>query len=124
MNIPVLLPQSTIIPFISSIKAGGTIFLENIPLNNYLKIDPKTDFIQMVTQEGAKKQWDTHTPITQAVAGSSIAVVGFFGPNGQYVPRIYYQDPELRLREHWFDHSRAEWVLGKWFFNLCRCAHR
>lgn len=67
----------------------------------------------MVHQLGPTEEWNTHPPITQAVAGSSIAVVGFFDPNGQYVPRVYYQDPELRLREHWFDHSIAQWVIGE-----------
>jgi hypothetical protein len=67
----------------------------------------------MVDQQGPTKEWNTHLPITEAVAGSSLAIVGFFNPDRQYVPRVYYQDPELRLREHWFDHSTAQWVVGE-----------
>lgn len=67
----------------------------------------------MVHQVSPTKEWNTHPPIAQAVTGSSIAVVGFYGPSGQYVPRIYYQDPELRLREQWLDPSMGQWVIGE-----------
>ncbi|KIM47249.1 hypothetical protein M413DRAFT_7794 [Hebeloma cylindrosporum] len=72
---------------------------------------PKTDFINMVAQEGPTKEWDSHPPITLALPGTGIAVVGFVNPTGQYALRVYYQDPELYLREHWFDHSIPKWVL-------------
>lgn len=68
----------------------------------------------MVDQQGPTKEWNVNPPITtQAVVGSSIAVIGFFDPNRLSVLRVYYQDPELRLRERCFNHSTSQWVIGE-----------
>ena len=55
---------------------------------------------------------------------SSIAIVLYFDPTGQAIPRLYYQDPELYLRERYYDHSIHEWVLGEQIFELCLSADR
>ncbi|KIM36576.1 hypothetical protein M413DRAFT_424693 [Hebeloma cylindrosporum] len=76
------------------------------------KADPNTGFIQSVSEDGHLKRWTIGSPITRAVMGSSIAIVLYFDATGQSIPRLYYQDPELYLREHYYDHSLSEWVLG------------
>ena len=55
---------------------------------------------------------------------SSIAVVLYFDATGQAIPRLYYQDPELYLRERYYDHSVLEWVLGEQIFELCLSTDR
>ena len=49
---------------------------------------------------------------------SSIAIVLYFDATGQAIPRLYYQDPELYLRERYYDHSMHEWVFGEQIFEL------
>ena len=83
-------------------------------MNNYLKTDPITGFIQTVSEGGVPKQWTTNSSITRAVMDSSIAIVLYIDATSlQAIPRLYYQDPELYLREHYYDYSMREWVLGE-----------
>jgi hypothetical protein len=85
----------------------------HIPSNNDLKLDPNTNFIQIVYEDGPRKLWKIGRPITRAVNGSSIAVVKCFDDNRQIYSRIYYQDPELHLKERYYDSSTRQWVLGE-----------
>ena len=84
-----------------------------------MKLDPKTDFIQkaygLQFGDDPKKRWEVSPPITRAVAGSSIAAVILCDANGRHGTHIYYQDPELYLREHYFDRSLDQWLLGEYF---------
>jgi hypothetical protein len=108
------------VSFVSTIKASPTTIPINVLLNNYLKTDPSTGFIHSVSEDGLPKQWTTSSSITKAVMDSSIAIVLYSNATGQTGPRLYYQDPELYLREHYYDHSMQEWALGEQIFELCR----
>ena len=55
---------------------------------------------------------------------SSIAIVLYFDATGQAIPRLYYQDPGLYLRERYYNHSTRKWVLGEQIFKLCLSADR
>ena len=66
-----------------------------------------------MSEDGLPKRWTTSPPIARAVMDSSIAIVLYFDATGQAVPHLYYQDPELYLREHYYDHSMHEWFLGE-----------
>lgn len=98
--------------FLSVIKAGSIIPFY-VPVNDDLKPDPNTHFIQTVYEDGPLKQWKIGRPITRAVIGSSIAVVKCFDDNGRVCSRIYYQDPKLYLRERYYNSSTHQWVLGE-----------
>jgi hypothetical protein len=98
--------------FLFAIKAGSMIPFY-VPVNNDLKLDPNTNFIQTVYEDGPMKQWKIGRPIVRALTGSSIAVVKCFDDNGQVYSRIYYQDPELYLRERYYNNSTHQGVLGE-----------
>jgi hypothetical protein len=108
--------DSRTIPSISTIKASDNLpFIED-SLNNYFNIDPSTNFIRMVNQRGPTNTWKEALPITNAVKGSSFAVVRSPDSDAnKIVSRIYYQDPELRLRERYCNHlgTTDQWVLGE-----------
>jgi len=104
------------IPSVSTIKASDHIPWVKDPLNNYLNIDPNTNFIRMVYQCNPTNRWKEAPPIAKAVKGSSFAIVR--SPDSdlnKIVSRIYYQDAELCLREHCYNHSRYtdQWVPGE-----------
>jgi hypothetical protein len=89
------------------------------PQNNSLKIDPNTDFMRAVNQRGSTQPWKEALPIAKALRGSSFAIVK--DPTIKLVSRIYYQDPELHLKELCYDHSgnTEQWVLGEQVLELC-----
>jgi len=101
------------IPSVSTIKASDNIPFVKDPLNNYLNIDPNTGFIRTVNQRGSTKPWKEALPIAKAVKGSSFAIIR--DPTNKVVSRIYYQDPELHLRELCYDHlgNTDQGVLGE-----------
>ena len=104
-----------IIPSVSTIKARNHIPFVKDPLNNYLKIDLNTNFIRMVYQCGPTR-WKEASPIARALKGSSFAVV--MSPESdanKIVSCIYYQDLELCLREHSYNHlgTTDQWVPGE-----------
>ena len=105
--------RTMMIPSASTIKASDNIPFIKGPLNNYLNIDPNTDFIQMVYQRGPMKSWKKSLPITSAVKGSSFSIIRDL--TNKQVSRIYYQDPEWHLRECCYDHlgTMGKWVLGE-----------
>ena len=94
------------------------ILLYTLVNNSELKLDPNTNFIQIVYEDGPGKPWKIGRPITRAVNGSSIAVVKCFDDKGQACSRVYYQDPDLYLRERYYDSSTRQWVLGEWVLKL------
>lgn len=101
----------------STIKVRDDLYKRfNERLNRYLIIDPKTDLIRVLHQRGTSTSWDERPDITKAVKGSSFAVVRCpdSDPN-KIVSRIYYQDPDLYLRERYYDHlsTPAQWILGE-----------
>ena len=70
----------------------------------------------MVYRCNPTNQWKEALPIAKAVKGSSFAVVR--SPDSdvnKIVSRIYYQDLELCLREHCYNHSDTmdQWVPGE-----------
>ena len=82
-------------------------------LNTYLNIDPNTNFIRMVYQRGPANPWKKAPPIVKAVKGSSFAVVKPHNLDAsKMVSRIYYQDPELYLKECYYTPS-DQWVAGE-----------
>ena len=101
------------IPSVSTIKASDYMPFIKDPLNNYLNIDPYTNFIRMVYQCGPTNRWKEAPPIAKAVKGSSFAVIRSPDSDAnKIVSRIYYQDLELCLREHFYNHlgTTAQWV--------------
>ena len=101
----------------STIKVRDDFYKQfNERLNRYLIIDPKNDLIRVLHQRGTLTSWDERPDITKAVKGSNFAVVRCpdSDPN-KIVSRIYYQDPDLYLREQYYDHlsTPAQWVLGE-----------
>lgn len=112
---PVRLPDGTIfVHYQGQLNESPS---DAVPQNNYLKLDPRTNFIQKAYGlhfgDVFKKRWEISPPITRAIPGSSIAAVILCDANGQHGTHIYYQDPELYLREHYFDRSVDRWVLGE-----------
>jgi len=104
------------IPPVSTIKASDNIAFVKDPLNNYLNTDPNTNFIRMISQHGPTNPWKEAPPIVKAVKGSSFAVVR--SPNldaNKIVSRMYYQDPELCLKECYYSPlgSKDQWVGGE-----------
>jgi len=116
-------PSGTTIQSVSSIKAGVMIrFIKNLS-NDCIGIDPSSDLIRQLrkkdmtlprTQEG----W-ANIPVTKALKFSSIAALSF--PNHETPSRhVFYQDPELHVRDHYMDPSREHdgWILGERFLAL------
>jgi len=104
------------IPFVSTIKVSNNIPFVKGPLNNHLNIDPNTNFIRMVYQCGPANPWKEAPPITKAVKGSSFAVVRSSDFDAKkIVARIYYQDPELYLKECYYSPlgTTDQWVFGE-----------
>ena len=50
---------------------------------------------------------------TMAVKGSSIAFTECSDANGLFHSHIYYQDPELYLREIIYNGSTRQWIPGE-----------
>jgi hypothetical protein len=101
---------------VSTIKASDNIAFVKDPLNNDLNIDPNTNFIRMVYQRGPANPWKEAQPIARAIKGSSFAVVRSPDSDAnKIVSRIYYQDPELSLRERYSNHLGTidQWVAGE-----------
>ena len=88
---------------VSTIKASDNIPFVKDPLNNYLNIDPNTNFIRMVYQCGPANRWKEASLIARAVKGSSFAVVRSPESDANKIlSRIYYQDPDLCLKEYYY----------------------
>ena len=68
---------------------------------------------------GCRPWFKDNLPIAKAVKGSSIAVIQRPSTTGQ-VSCIFYQDPELHLRERNYDElgSMDKWVLGEQHFQI------
>jgi len=68
----------------------------------------------MVYKRGIMKAWEEALSVAMAVKGSSFAIIGQ-SDNNKLISRIYYQDPELRLRECRYDHlgTTNQWSLGE-----------
>ena len=104
------------IPPVSTIKASDNIAFVKDPLNNDFNIDPSTNFIRMISQHGPANPWKEAPPIIKAVKGSRFAVVR--SPNldaNKIVSCIYYQDPELYLKECYYSPlgTTDQWVAGE-----------
>jgi hypothetical protein len=99
---------------VSTIKVSDSIPFSKDLLNHYLNVDPDTSLIRMVYKRGPTKPWEEALPISTAVKGSSFAIIRDPDTN-RLVSRIYYQDPELRLRECCYDHlgTAGQWALGE-----------
>lgn len=104
---------------VSIIKAGLCFPPKNSSLNNYSNVDLETDFIRMAYGSALGGPWKPRPPITRALKGSTFAVVYFPDADGLTVPHIYYQDPELRLREHCYYFHKATWGHGVQISELC-----
>ena len=76
-------------------------------------IDPNDYSIQGVLQRNDTTTWLKCGAFKKAVQGSSIASVAWVDANGLHHASIFYQDPELRLREHSYDFSAGQWVAGE-----------
>lgn len=57
--------------------------------------------------------WKRNMIITRAVKDSSIAVVDWVDTNGLRHISLFYQDPELCLKECSFDFSVNRWASGR-----------
>ena len=101
---------------VSTIKASDNIPFVKDPLNNYLNIDPNTNFIRMVYQCGPANAWKEAPPIARAIKGSSLAVIRSPDSGAKKImSHIYYQDPELCLRERYYNHlgTTDQWLAGE-----------
>ena len=96
-----LLYDTMMVPPVSTIKASDNITFTKHPQNNYLKIDPNNNYIQMVYQYGPAKPCKKAPPIVRAVKDSSFAIIR--DPTDQRVSHLYYQDHKLHLREFCYD---------------------
>ena len=72
----------------------------------------------MVYQRGPANPWKgARLPIARAVKGSSFTVVrSLDSDTKKLVSRIYYQDPELCLKERYYSPlgtTTDQWVLGE-----------
>jgi hypothetical protein len=104
------------IPSVSTIKASDHTPFVTDPLNNYLNIDPNSNFIRMVYQCGPTNRWKQAPHIARAVKGSSFAVVRSPDSDAnKIVSRIYYQDRELCLSERCYNHlgTTDQWVASE-----------
>ena len=121
-----LLYDTMMIPPVSTIKASDNITLIKHPQNNYLKIDPDTDYIRMVYQYGPTKSWKEAPPIVRAVKDSSFSIIR--DPTDQRVSRVYYQDHELHLREFCYNlagtSGRGTWDFGEQVPKPCLSVNR
>lgn len=68
----------------------------------------------MVYKRGLTKAWEKALPVATVVKGSSFAIISQ-SDNNKLISRIYYQDPELRLKECCYDHlgTTDQWSLGE-----------
>ncbi|KIM47250.1 hypothetical protein M413DRAFT_7795 [Hebeloma cylindrosporum] len=88
------------------------------PMDGFICIyyqDINTDLIRVLYQLGSSTSWNEGPEIAMAVKGSGLAVVKCPESDAnKIISRIYYQDPDLYLRERYFDHlgSLGQWVLG------------
>ena len=74
--------------------------------------DPNDGFIRTVRQPDPTGEWrNDPAEVARAVKGSNIAVIMDDNEPARY--RVYYQDPELHLRERYFNHSNGQWILGE-----------
>jgi len=67
---------------------------------------------------GMQQGW-ANIPVTKALKGSSIAALSF--SNCETPSRhVFYQDPELHVRDHYMDPSREHdgWILGEQILEL------
>ena len=98
----------------STIKASVTIlFVKDLSINDF-GIDPGSGFIREVNQLGPSQEWKIRSgAIARAVNGSSIAVVRCSDSNGIMHNRVYYQRPDLHLRESYLERSTVKWVSGE-----------
>ena len=76
-------------------------------------IDPNDYFIQGSLQLNDTTTWLKCGAFKKAVQGSSIASVAWVDANGLPHASIFYQDPELRLRERSLNFSTKRWVSGE-----------
>lgn len=68
----------------------------------------------MVDKYRAMEAWKEAPSVAMAIKGSSFAVIRKPQAN-KLVSHIYYQDPELRLRECCYDHlgTANKWTIGE-----------
>ena len=65
-------------------------------------------------------QWHKDsTTHKKAVKGSSIAIVDWVNANGLRHLSVFYQDPELRLREYLYNFSVEHWAFSEPFVEIC-----
>ena len=102
---------------ISSIKVS--IIISSVKIEYIIrKLDPKTDDLRTLSRFDPTASdswtWNYGMPNIQAAKGTSIAAIWHFDAyyNG-YSFRVYYQDPELYLRECFVDRSTFRWVFGE-----------
>ncbi|KAF8801587.1 hypothetical protein BYT27DRAFT_7198157 [Phlegmacium glaucopus] len=74
--------------------------------------DPNDDFIRALYRYGDMKKWTKDGARKKAVKGSSIAAICWSDANGLVHFRMFYQDPELRLREYVYDPSADSYYIG------------
>jgi len=74
--------------------------------------DLNDDLIRGLYQPDYTREWHEGGRYKKAVKGSSIAVVHWGDANGPHHLSIFYQDPELRLREYLLDFCASRWVYG------------
>jgi hypothetical protein len=82
-----------------------------------LAIDQHNDFIRQLNRRCADWSWrqsSSDTLVTKALKGSSIAALSL---SSREAPsrHVFYQDPNLHVRDHYTDPSRKgdEWILGE-----------
>ena len=97
-----------------SIKAGAMIrFIKNSS-TDCPGIDPHSCLIRQLSMTWPGTQRWANTPVTKALKGSSIAALSF--SNRETPSRhVFYQDPELHVRDHYMDPKREQdgWILGE-----------
>ena len=91
--------------------------LINTLLTYYLKVVPESGFIQALCHHVSKNgPWVKGRIIAKAIHGSSIAAITYLHSNGEVV-HVYYQDPDLHLREMVWSPTMLQWVSGEHVFS-------
>lgn len=72
--------------------------------------DPKSNVIKELRKPSSTDSWTTGAKLPKAAKDSNISAISWSG--GGPSIRVYYQDPDLRLKEHCYSEQRSSWYAG------------